>query len=117
PMESVPLLWIQVYDNKRMQEFSLIQYLLIRKSFKLPESWVQMHLSETGLFYRWQHTILNISNHKFIQVLLFLFVLPFISIFLPFLFILSIWKKESLFSRGIFSISKNQKLVLNKEIK
>lgn len=117
PMESVPLLWIQVYDNKRMQEFSLIQYLLIRKSFKLPESWVQMHLSKTGLFYRWQHTILNISNHKFIQVLLFLFVLPFISIFLPFIFILSIWKKESLFSRGIFSISKNQKLVLNKEIK
>jgi len=117
PYENVPDALIQSYSSVRMGKLELIQNLLIKHQFEIPEDWLKLHFRESGIFNRWHHSLLNISNSRIIQILLLIFVLPFISLFLPFLILMGIWKKEAIFSRGIFALSPNNKLILIKEVK
>lgn len=117
PYENVPDSLIQSYNSIRTGKLELIQNLLIKHSFDIPEDWLKLHLRESGIFNRWHHSLLNISNSKILQILLLIFVLPFISLFLPFLILMGIWKKEAIFSRGIFALSPHNKLIIIKEVK
>jgi len=117
PFDNVPDVFIHTYSSTNVEQLELIQNLLIKHRFELPADWLKLHYRESGIFNKWHHSLLKISENKFVQVLLLLFVLPFISVFLPFLILMGIWKKEAIFSRGVFALSKNNKLMLIKEIK
>lgn len=112
PFETVPDELIQLYKNKNAGQLELLHHIIGRIQFQLPEDWIKWHEMHTGIFYRWQLTILNISKNKVAVVAIFLFILPFITLFLPFIAMISIWKKQDIFSRGIFGLSGNNKLVL-----
>lgn len=114
PLETVPNELIQLYNKNKLGHLELFHHFINSLNFQLPEDWIKWHLMHTGIFYRWQINILNISKHKFIQVALLIFVLPFITIFLPILVLISFWKKQDLFSRGVFGLSSKNKLVLRK---
>ena len=113
-IETVPSELLQLYDSTNLGKIELLHQLINRSAFQLPESWIKWHEMHIGVFFRWQFNILSISNHKVIQLLLMIFVLPFITLFLPFVWLVSIWKKQDLFSRGVFGLSSNNKLVLRK---
>ncbi len=117
PLDTVPELFVQTYQPMSHSKLELIDNFIRRKTFYLPDNWVKLHQQESGLFNRWHHGLLNISTNKFLQVFLLLFALPFISIFLPFLILMGLWKKEAIFSRGLFGLSNQSKLVIIKELK
>jgi hypothetical protein len=113
PHETVPPELIQLYSSKT-RSLELLYLMVNRKTFHLPEGWVKWHLMHTGIFYRWQMNILNISKHKIVQILLFVFVLPFVALFLPVIWLMNFRKKEDIFSRGVFGLSANNKLLVRK---
>jgi hypothetical protein len=114
PLETVPNELIQLFNNPKLGNMDLFHHLINRLNFQLPEDWIKWHEMHTGIFYRWQTNILNISKHQLAQIALLIFVLPFIAVFLPILVLISLWKKQDLFSRGVFGLSSKNKLVLRK---
>lgn len=114
PFETVPEEFIRLYDGKEVAEIEFMHSLIYRIRFTLPLPWKKWHDMHTGLFYRWHHNILDISTNSFIQFLTLILVLPFVTLFLPFIYIISLWKKQNLFSRGVFGLSSKNKLVLRK---
>lgn len=114
PFETVPSELIQLFDNSKTGTFEMLHNLVSITAFQLPDSWIKWHAMHTGIFYRWQLNILSISKHKIIQIMLMIFVIPFIALFLPFIIAISIFKKQNLFSRGVFGLSANNKLVHRK---
>ncbi len=113
PLDTVPDDLIRLFNAEgKTGQIELLHQLVDKFYFELPEDWVKWHEMHTGSFYRWHTSILGISKNKIVQLVIILFVLPFIALFLPFIWIVSLWKKQNLFSRGIFGITKNKKLIL-----
>ncbi len=111
--DTVPDELIHLYHSSREnRSLELVHHFINKTYFELPEEWVKWQEVHTGSFYRWHLNILGIAKHKFIQLVILLFVLPFIALFLPFMWFISKWKKQNLFARGVFGLSKNNKLVM-----
>jgi hypothetical protein len=114
PYETVPEELISLYNPAKTGKLELLDRIIFKIPFTIPQTWIEWHQMHTGIFYRWHFNILSISNHKIIQLLLFVFLLPFIALFLPFIALMSFIKKEKLFTRGVFGLSANKKLVYKK---
>ena len=112
PSESVPLKLIEIKASELTEEILLISNFVKRNSFVLPSDWVNLHKSKMGQLSIWQLNIL--SKYKGIQgSILLLFLLPVIAGFLPFMLVIGLFNKENVLQRGVFSLSKNNKLVIN----
>ncbi|HEX5624582.1 MAG TPA: hypothetical protein VFX48_01090 [Saprospiraceae bacterium] len=113
PYETAPKEWVLMFqEDGAFSEMEMVSRLIQRKRFELPRSWVRLHLAQSGIFNRWHRTILNVSPNPWMQMLVLLFVLPFIAVFLPFILIVGAWKKEAVFARGVFGLSSNNKLIV-----
>ncbi len=112
PEQTVPMELLQLYREGNLAELELHYQLIRQKSFKLPQPYIDYHLAHTGSFYRWQRIILSIHPNAGIRLALFLFVLPFVTLFMPVLLIVAKWNNESLMGRGIFGLSANNRLIL-----
>ncbi len=112
PEQMVPRELMQLYQGGSLSELDLYHQLVRKKSFKLPQEWIDWHLSHTGSFYRWQRIILSIHPNTAVRLAVFAFVLPFVTLFMPVLFIVAKWNKESLMERGVFGLSSRNKLIV-----
>lgn len=115
PLDTVPDALLNAYTlDPSMKTLDLYGNLFMHKRFDLPATWVKIHHAETGSLYRWQSNILSSGIHRGWQMLVLFLVIPIIAFFLPVLWLVSLWKKESLMARGIFAMDENNKLFLKK---
>ncbi len=116
PKDLVPdtLMEILINNNKN-DELVLISNLTKLHKFRIPQDWLAYHNSKLGQLAVWHLNILQ--NYKGIsgKALLIVFLIP-VAIFLPFMFFISILKKENIFKRGIFTLSKDKKLLVNESL-
>ncbi|MDQ3142509.1 MAG: hypothetical protein M3Q56_09730 [Bacteroidota bacterium] len=113
PQEAVPKELLQVKRDDTLEELVLVNALIYTKEFTLPAAWVHLHQHKIGIITRWHYLILNQTNQLFLRLLLLLLIIPFITLFLPFIWLNSIITKESIFSRGVFVMSPAGKLMVN----
>lgn len=115
PFETVPEVLVNAYiQSKDTATLQLFTGLFRWKRFKLPASWVGLHHSNCGRFYKWQSNLFSHEGNRFLQLFLFVLSIPIIAVFLPILFLVSLWNKESLTARGIFALSRDHKIFLRK---
>ncbi|MBK7233147.1 MAG: hypothetical protein IPH93_13040 [Saprospiraceae bacterium] len=111
--EAVPNSLLQVLDSSEMQDLVLIRQLMHTQKFTLPEAWIRWHQSKLGLLNQW-HTNFIIHNKQWYHILfIWIPALLLISIFFPVLLVVSWFNKSQLISGGIFSLSKNQKILVD----
>lgn len=115
PMDIVPdELVSAIAMHRETANLDLFAGLMKRKSFRLPQAWVRWHHAETGSLYRWQANVLSSGLHPLMQVLLLFISIPLIALFFPVLYLVSLWKKSPMTSRGIFAMNAEHKIFLRK---
>lgn len=115
PLETVPEVLVEAYNqSKDLATLELFTGLFTWKRFVLPANWVSLHYRNCGRFYKWQSNLFSQEGNRLLQIFLFLLSIPIIAVFLPILFLLSLWNKESLTARGIFALSRDHKIFLRK---
>lgn len=113
PNEIPPDILLQLKRDDSLETLNLISSMVVKNQFQLPATWVALHQSKLGQLSRWQYNLIMQNNQKWVNVLLMIVLIPLLTIFLPFLMIIALLKKESIFSRGIFVLSKHNKLMVN----
>lgn len=113
PEELVPDKIINL-ERVPMTDFYLVAGIIQTKQFTLPLQWINLHRMKMGLLTRWHYNLLLDSRSKVVLIAILILAVPLIAIFLPVLMIVSWVNKESLFSRGIFLLSDNKKLIVDK---
>lgn len=108
----VPDKLLELLHNKNLVDITLIRSLTQTINFKLPEEWVKLHESKLGQLALWQINILS-NNKGLYGKLLYIVLIPLIAFFLPVLYIVGLWKGENIFSRGVFVLSKDNKLMID----
>ncbi len=101
-------------DSSGRAEIVLHRGLLSTRRYSLPDSWVQLHLTHTGSFHRWQAGILAADRSGLWKLALPLLAAPFLALFLPIIAVAGCLRGERLFARGIFGIDKNDRIALRK---
>ncbi|MFN8279217.1 MAG: hypothetical protein U0V49_02935 [Saprospiraceae bacterium] len=112
PDMKVPDELLQLLTDGPYTQLTLFAGLSNAKSFQLPEQWCRLHIKNQGQIMGW-HANLMQSYRGWKGILLLLLLLPLIAAFIPFLLIISLIKKENIFSRGVFVLSKSDKLMVD----
>ena len=79
----------------------------------LPQELVKYHNGALGQFTKWHINFSELSKSVFLKYTLLIIFLPMAAIVLPFVYLVSIWRKENIFSSGIFLVSRDRKILLN----
>ncbi|MBK9271572.1 MAG: hypothetical protein IPM48_08230 [Saprospiraceae bacterium] len=112
PNEVVPLPLVQSYTSG-YSELTLISRLIRIQKFEIPIDWVKWHQSKLGLLNRWHAGFVLKNNQWYQTVFIWIPAFMVISIFFPILLLVSLFNKTTLLSGGIFTLSKNKKILLD----
>lgn len=112
PDMKVPDELLQLLADGQYTQLTLFAGLSNAKSFQLPEQWCRLHIKNQGQIMGW-HANLMQSYRGWKGILLLMLLLPLIAAFIPFLLIISLIRKENIFSRGVFVLSKSDKLIVD----
>lgn len=115
PKDLVPDTLKEILTNHNNDELVLISNLTKLHKFNIPQDWLAYHNSKLGQLAIWHLNILQKYKGLSGRALLLALLIP-VALFLPFMFIISLLKKENLFQRGIFTLSRIKKLLVNESL-
>ncbi len=114
PEEPVPAKIQLVIKNwRKTGQLKMMSGIFFAHTFELPQELVDYHMSVKGKFGHWHLALANISKNKLVNVLMVIFVLPVAAIALPVLFVASQITKDNIFGKGLFVLSKSNRLMIN----
>lgn len=114
PEETIPNTLLELHhDHHQMSVLTLNLIPATRLFFHLPESWVSLHHRQLGLINHWFKGLMESIQNPVLLWLVLLPVLFLISGFFPFIIIFAWIKKVKILGSGIFTLSKNRKLLVD----
>lgn len=114
PGDLVPDELIQLKSSNEMKTLVLFSSLTQFHRFELPEGWVNLHSMKVGQLSEW-HNNLIYGTPGFKGKLIFILLFPLVAIFLPVFYIVGLLRQENIFSRGVFILDQNGKLLVDEK--
>ncbi|MBK7339608.1 MAG: hypothetical protein IPQ10_08345 [Saprospiraceae bacterium] len=103
--------------NPQIDRIVLIKNWVHLHEFSLPQHLVEWHWNHMGMLSRWHNQIMREASQNKIYYVLFFIAIPVIAIFLPLIWVVTLFQKQNLTGKGRFKLSPGNKLLCTYQLK